>query len=173
MLNRVPVTHDYVCSILSYDPDTGEFRWRHRADKGKKWNAKYPGRLAGANHNFGYVQITINGQLYMAHRLAVFIVDGVWPRGEIDHVNLDKKDNRLTNLRHANRAQNLANTIARSKSGAKGVVAYVGKKKTSFRAQITINGRTVGLGTYKTPEEANHAYFLAAKEYHGEYARAG
>jgi len=112
--------HEELKSILSYDLQTGEFVWAEdvnpRAMKGYR---------AGTLRPDGYVQIRINGKLYLAHRLAWFYVYGEWPSCEIDHISRNRSDNRITNLR-VGILVNRQNTPVRkdNKTGVKGVHWY-------------------------------------------------
>ena len=107
----------------------------------------------------------------MLHRLAWLYMTGKWPVAQIDHINMVKNDNRWSNLREATKAQNKANSPGRSTCGFKGV--YVVKKRGTikYRAQLRSAGKLHDLGYYRTPEEANAAYAVAAERMHGEFAR--
>lgn len=101
-----------------------------------------------------------------------YLVFGDVPNGNIiDHINGDRKDNRLKNLRLVTKQQNLQNRAVSSanKSGYKGV--YLNKNRKRWCAAITPNGKSMFLGTYDTPELAAKAYNEAAVKYFGEYAR--
>lgn len=99
------------------------------------------------------------------------MVYGEWPDQHVDHINGNKLDNRICNLRLATRSQNLSNrgAQANSRSGVKGVFveAWSGRWKASIQHQ----GRTFNLGRYDTREQAQEAYRRAAEHYHGEFAR--
>lgn len=150
--------------VLSYDAESGIFRWKNptgpRAQRGA---------VAGSRTQ-GYVNISVDGQLYRAHRLAWLYVHGDFPASNIDHVNGRADDNRICNLREANQSQNTANARRRSdcKSGFKGVTAYRGR----WVASVRHNGVRVHLGVFGTPESAHAAYVAAAHSTHGEFARA-
>jgi hypothetical protein len=98
------------------------------------------------------------------HRLVM----GSPPKGyDIDHINHNKLDNRKSNLRVCTRSQNMRNMGKRKNStGFRGVY----KKRKKFTASIQVNGKSVGLGTFLTPEEAYKARVEAEKKYYGEFA---
>jgi hypothetical protein len=158
------VTAERVRELLEYCEETGRFTWRIANSRAIK-----AGAIAGSL-SCGYRNISIDGVLYRAHRLAWLYVRGEWPNAEIDHINLNKDDNRLSNLRIASRSQNMANSRVRvkCKSGFKGVSKYRGR----WVASIGRNGRKTHIGVFDTPEEANAAYERAALSIHGEFARA-
>jgi len=128
------------------------------------------GNVAGAVQANGYVRVQVDGRFYAAHRLVWLMSTGSWPTYDIDHINGDRADNRLSNLRQATRSQNLMNTRLRSdnRSGAKGVRVKRGK----FQARIKINGIEKSLGVFDTIEQAVSARAVAANDIHGEYQRA-
>jgi hypothetical protein len=108
------------------------------------------------------------GKLIKMHRAIMNVDDS---KIEIDHINGDKLDNRRSNLRKANRAQNTANRgpLITNTSGYKGV--SFAKREQLYRAYITFNGKQRGLGYHKTKEEAALAYNQAASFYYGEFAK--
>ena len=121
--------------------------------------------------NRGYARgnIYINGgqKCIKLHRLIMSAPDGM----EVDHINLDKLDNRRCNLRLATAAQNQRNRPAYSTntSGYKGVMWHKGANK--WRARIVCGGKKHSLGLYESKELAYEAYCNAAKQMHGEFAR--
>ncbi len=154
------LTHARLLELVHYNPETGEFT---RLEKGRRPNGN---GKTGSRSGKGYVALRVDSKRYLAHRLAWFYVHGEWP-SELDHINLDKTDNRIANLRLATRALNNANTVPRGKSGFKGVVAAYGR----WRAGLTFNGSFHYLGLYDTPEEAHAAYRVAAEKAFGSFAR--
>jgi hypothetical protein len=96
-----PITIELVRQILRYEPDTGNFYWLQ-----PRSNAIAIGSIAGTRAGHGYWQISINDRLYRAHRLAWFYVHGVWPTNVLDHVNGDKLDNSILNLRDVSHSAN-------------------------------------------------------------------
>lgn len=148
-----------VREVLNYDPGTGEFTWRvtlsSRAVAGK----------AAGSPVAGYRRVCIDGRAYRSHRLAWLLAHGSWPSGEIDHINGDKSDNRLANLRDVAHAQNCANR--KSPLGASGFRG-VFKRGVRWQAEIWISGKKTILGRFDTAEAASEA-FLAADATRAEY----
>jgi HNH endonuclease len=159
------LTHERLLELLSYDPETGLFRWL--VARGGTAKA---GSIAGSPTMNGYVNISIDGRLYRAHRLAFLYMLGRWPDPEADHRDLNRANNRWTNLREATSAQNQANVSAHrdNKLGIKGVVQQSSGK---YRAQINVGGRQIYLGTWDRSEIASFFYEAAALAFFGEFAR--
>jgi len=118
-----------------------------------------------------YRQIKIDGANYQASRLAVLWMTGQWPKRkyDVDHRNLNKGDDRWSNLREATRSQNKANIPGRSRAGLKGVTFNPVRGK--YIAQITVNRRAVNLGRFDDPQSAHAAYVAAASKHFGQFAR--
>ena len=162
---RILPPQELLKSLISYDPDTGEFRWIktrcHRATAGN---------VAGTRIPNGYIVIGILGQLHLAHRLAWQITFGECPPS-LDHVNQQKHDNRICNLRPATQSENGYNvTVKKSASPWPRGVYRVKSIQPSFRAQIKFGGKHLHLGCFPTPEEAGRAYQQARKDLCGEFA---
>jgi len=158
------ITHERLLQLLKYNKLTGLFTWREQRQHIKA------GAVAGTHKNSGYIEIRIDGVSYQAHRLAWLYVNGEMPAACIDHRNMVKTDNRWRNLREATYAENLRNRVTRRDSGTgrKGVYHAGGR----FKAQITVDGRRLNLGSFATEEEAASAYAKAAALHHGEFARS-
>ena len=154
------ITQNILALNLSYDPLTGLFTWIKQLGRAKK------GNIAGTINSNGYVQIRLNGKIYLAHRLAWLYVHGEMPVSILDHINMDKKDNRIANLRLATKSQNSQNTLisAANTSGYKGVSWSEPAKK--WRANIKLNQKSKHLGVFDSKEEAHIAYRKAAQEMH-------
>lgn len=151
-------------SRLSYDPDTGAFTWL------RAYHSRRIGKAAGCPNQFGYLIIGINRQTFFAHRVAWFLYYGCWPRVELDHIDRNPANNRISNLRECTKLQNLANraVFKRSSTGVKGV-CFV-KKNGRFQTQIRIRGKNKWLGYYDTAEEAAEVYRSEAVRLHGSFA---
>jgi hypothetical protein len=160
------LTSERLRQVLAYDPATGIFVWRNKP-RGRDRT------IAGTQTSHGYIQISVDGKLYPAHRLAWLYVHGAWPKGEIDHIDGARANNAATNLRDATHSQNLANqklSLANT-SGFKGVC--FNKERNRWVAYIKVLGRRRHLGRFKTPEAAHEAYRQAAVEAFGAFARPG
>lgn len=151
-------------NIVSYDPATGDFVWLVSPSIGVR-----AGDPAGALNGIGRRVIRFKGRAYYAHRLAWLLTYGEWPVRWIDHVNGVPSDNRIVNLREANSSQNNMNKVGWNRLGIKGVWR---SSKSSFAASISLNGKSVYLGSFPTAEGAATAYAEAAKNLHGEFARS-
>lgn len=159
-------TVERVKELLDYDQLTGVFVWKvHRS-----WNAT-AGTIAGCQSTLGYWDICVDGVLCKSHRLAWVISYGEWPPHEIDHIDGDRMNNAIANLRCATTRQNQSNKglQCNNASGFKGVSFHAGRQK--WRAQIGVAGRRKWLGDFATIDEAAAAYSAAANQLHGEFAR--
>lgn len=157
---------DKMKQVLSYDPESGAFTWKITGGKRKA------GAIAGRITRRGYRVIGIFRMQLAAHRLAWAFVHGSFPTGMLDHINCDRSDNRISNLREATASTNTANSRLRANNacGFKGV--YWNKSSRSWCANIRVNGKLHWLGTHATPELAHAAYMAAARVHFGEFARA-
>lgn len=165
-MTRDAITPAIIRDDLDYDPLTGKFKWR-AVRVGVTRGAE-----VGVVNKHGYVVIPLRRNIFQAHRLAWAHYFKEMPAAQIDHINGDKTDNRIANLRLATPSQNKANTEAQknSASGLKGVSWH--KKDRRWIARIQKNGSRVEVGRFKTAEEAAAAYDRACLEVFGEYGRA-
>jgi hypothetical protein len=152
-----PLTLERVREVLAYEPLTGDFRWtvsRRGISAGK----------AGGLRD-GYVKLNLLGHQPGAHRVAWLLFHGVWPSGEIDHINGNRADNRMCNLRDVPRSVNLQN-IRAHKGNKLGLLGVTRSPSGKYQARISIQDRNTYLGTFATPEEAHQAYLEAKREHH-------
>lgn len=148
---------------VTYDQDTGHFVWNSCRD------ARYVGKRADRVSNDKYLMVTISGKRYLAHRLAFMYMTGVFPVGEIDHINRDKADNRFCNLREVSRSENSQNKEMKhlAASGLQGVKEIMNVKVGNrWRASITNNYVTKIIGAFATKEDAHAAYILEKQKIH-------
>ena len=165
--DRRDFTREEVLALLSYDPETGVFRCRvdRRSFAGK---AK-AGAVAGQPKD-GYLVIGLFGRLYRAQHLAWLIMTGEWPpKGDMDHRNRIRSDNRWSNLRLATRPQNNMNSLPRSDntSGCKGVSFRKDTRK--WHARIKAEGKVILLGNFIDKADAIAARRAAERKYFGEF----
>lgn len=177
-------TPDELRQLLTYDPDTGKLFWKERGPEwfadGKHsstrsaatWNARYAGTEAFTTADrFGYRQGAIFGRTYRGHRVIWAIAYGHWPELDVDHINGDTSDNRLSNLRESTKMENSYNRgcPANNTSGFKGVFWH--RRRARWGAKIRHQGRRIDLGLFLDKTDAAKAYDAAARKHHGEFAR--
>lgn len=162
MLNTNIEFEKHIRDHLEYSD--GELYWKDRVGKGKRFN----GKQAGWYDDKGYKRICVKGRDTPAHRIIFFIHNGYWPK-YVDHINRNKGDNRIENLRECTNSQNLFNgssTNNRSKYG-RGVSWH--KKKRKYIARVRFNYKTINVGHFDCPEEARKAAAHVRKEYYGDF----
>ena len=155
------MTKDRILEVLKYTPETGVFVWKISTGKA------IAGRVAGQETKHGYVRITIDRRAYMAHRLVWACEHGSIPSFSIDHIDGNKKNNRIENLRqdpYKQNSQNIRTPGVRNTSGFLGVV--LDKKSGKWRAFLRTNKKTKALGRFATPEQASEAYLSAKRIHH-------
>ncbi|CAK7037051.1 HNH endonuclease signature motif containing protein [Providencia sp. PROV223] len=135
--------------VLSYNDKTGVFTWVTPLSPNVS-----VGDIAGTVSSHGYIKISIDNVSYMAHRLAWLYMHERWPKGQIDHINRSKGDNRIHNLRDVTQSQNSKNKglNKNNTSGCSGV--YYKKDKRTWIASIRDNGKLKYLGSFKNKEMA-------------------
>lgn len=154
------IEHATLLKHYKYDPENGEFYHANGVACSTFPNEK------------GYLLLAINRKQYRVHRLAWFYMTGEWPKGQIDHDNNIKHDNRWLNLREANNQLNHYNLLKpkNNTSGAKGVKKL---KNGKYSARIKHNKIEIYLGVFNTLELASAAYFKKSQELAKEFANAG
>lgn len=151
---------------LDYDPATGVLTWKKPGNL--QQNAHLIGTRAGTVRKDGRRLITVKSKMLLASRVAWAIHHGVWPRRLIDHRDLDRGNDSLSNLREATNAQNTQNQPGSASSGLKG--AYRMWNGTWY-SRIQAEGESIYLGSFETSEEAAAAYAAASARLHGEFGR--
>lgn len=150
---------------LTYNEETGELIWRVAR------GGAVVGKAAGCLGPLGYINLSVDGKSYGAHRIVWMYVHGYLPSAIIDHKNGNKSDNRITNLREATISQNRMNcrTHSNNSSGLKGV--RFDKIKKRWEARITIERKQVRIGRFKSAAAAHAAYVAAAVKHYQQFAR--
>ncbi len=150
---------------FSYDPETGVFT--HNT----KRSFPVPGVVAGCTNLAGYTVINAAKKIHLAHRLAWLYVHGKWPRYCIDHINGNRTDNRLSNLRDIPKAQNHQNLKGPTKANSTGALGvHFSTKKKRYVAQIAINQKRIYIGSYLSKDEAASAYLAAKQKIHPSFS---
>jgi hypothetical protein len=165
------VSAEYVRQILDYNPDKGVLVWRCRPDRDKKWNSRCAGKEAGEFSPSKYRRLTIDGKTFSYHHIVWLHQTGEWPIRELDHIDRDKMNNRIENLRLATRSEQMRNTVVRkdNKTGLKGVCWD--KKSQRWFVSINVEKETKYRGYFNCPELAHLVYSELAGKYHGKFAR--
>lgn len=153
---RASLTAERLRELLHYNPETGEFQRKVHLS-----NRCRASQQIGNKHSSGYIIINVDGSPYRAHRLAWLYVHGEWPKEQIDHINGERSDNRIANLRDISHLENKKHRVKAVKPGRL-LGAGFHKMTGRWTSQITINYKKVHLGYFKTEREAHEAY-LAAK----------
>lgn len=157
MSNESELTAEILRKALHYDPKTGIFTWKISTK-----NNVRAGDVAGSTMRTGYKKVNFYGKYFAAHRLAWFFYYGEEPDGMIDHINGDKTDNRITNLRLADHRINQLNRESHRNGKSPGCSYHKNIKR--WTAQIRISGKLQHLGSFKTEKQAANAYKDAVKK---------
>jgi hypothetical protein len=163
-MSKPILSQEYLKTILNYDPATGAFTWIIR----KRGISK---KEAGSISGRGYKTLMINKYNYTASRLAWIMHYGVQPDGQVDHINHDRSDNKIENLRVVTNQQNQMNRrYTGNSSGVIGVCLV--KKDGRWKSHIKVDGRLINLGEYKDIEEAI-SIRLCAEDHYGFHRNHG
>lgn len=173
MLINLPSTA-FLLECFRYEPLSGDLLWRERplshftsAHRQAAVNTRCAGKRIATFKN-GYLVVRLGKHLFKAHRIVWKMVYAEEP-GLLDHINGNRADNRLENLRPCTVAQNIWNSrkSKNNTSGFKGV-----RQRTSrFEARIRTNGVHRSLGMFDTPDEAYAEYVSECSRLRGEFAR--
>ena len=152
--------------LFAYDNNTGLVSWKISRN-----NRVVAGAVAGSvDTTTGYARLCFGRKAYKVHRVVWALAYGEWPVIDIDHINGDRADNRLENLRLASRAENLHSMKKRKGSlcSLKGATPYR-KQNDRFVAQIRIDGRQRNLGIFDSQQAAHDAYCASAVVAFGKF----
>lgn len=157
------ITQERALEVFSYKD--GLLYWKSKTGPHAK-----VGEVAGGIGVNGYWQVKVDGIQYPVHRIIYLMHHGYMPEF-IDHINGDRADSRIDNLREATRAGNNQNAAIRrdNTSGYKGVTFHKASQK--WLAQISYQGKRIHIGLFDIAEDAAFAYAINAIKYHGDFAR--
>lgn len=154
--------------LVAVDYETGRIFWKARGNP--QWDARYSGVEAfKTKDKDGYLRGKISGKYARAHQVVWCSFYGEWPNTDIDHINGDKSDNSINNLRSATKAQNQANRGVQKNntSGYKGVSFK--REKGKWCAKINVKGKSIHLGYFDSASEASDAYISASLIHNGDF----
>ena len=164
-------SHERLMELLDYNPGTGLLEWRELPPTTRinRWrNARYANQPAGFLRK-GRLRLSIDGKAYEASRVIWKLMTGDDPRLTIDHRDRDRMNNKWENLRLATNAQQQYNSSYSNKTGFRGVH----RSGAGFAARITVAGKKLYVGYFRTPDEAGQAAVEATRLHHGEFAFEG
>ena len=164
--------------LLRYEPETGKLFWKQRdassftvpGSKGTEWKAAWWNSMHAGKEAFqkirpdGYRRSKVEGQSHYAHRIIWKLHYGVDP-AHVDHINGDRTDNRIKNLRSIAPADNNKN-MGKSRRNRSGIVGVSQIPCGRWSACIVVGSRFIWLGSHATKEEAVHAR-LEGERLHG------
>ncbi len=153
------LAHERLQELLIYDEHTGVFTNKFtRNSRCKK------GTTVGSKNSRGYLQVSIDRKFYVLHRLAWLYIHGNMPSDQIDHINGNKEDNRIENLRDVTNAENSRNL--HKPTGNNLVIGVEQTSNGNYKATISVEGKRITLGTFKEMRFAIKAR-LDAERKHG------
>ncbi len=159
--------------VLDYAPDTGIFTWKPRGVSA--WDKRWAGAAAFISNTHGYRTGSLFGARgVLAHRIAWKMFYGADPQGEVDHINGDRADNRISNLRVVTSLENKRNSRIPGHNSSGIVGVRFRQDKGRWNAFISIANRTKNLGYFDSAEAARAARKQAERElgFHPNHGRS-
>jgi hypothetical protein len=176
-MNRDDITPEFLRKLLRYDPETGKlfglkrplemFEDGHQSaeQRRNRWNGQFAGKEAFCLNSQGYVTGRIFDMNFSAHRVAWALTYGYWPDGQIDHIDGNRANNKLKNLRAVSPHENQKNKAI----GSKNTSGYLGvrwrNEKGKWVSTIRYKGKKIHLGYFDEIQDAIAARKQAEKKY--------
>jgi len=170
-------TPDELRQLLRYEPETGHLVWRARGPEWfkegsptkaiKTWNIQHAGApaLRYVSPTNGYLYGNVLNCVVVAHRVCWAIHTGQWPRNYIDHINGNRTDNRIVNLRDVTQSQNMMNA-RRSRANRSGITGvFWCNRRHKWGARVMVDGKNINLGVFDRIEDAAAARAEANRVY--------
>ena len=171
MGNGKKLSPDEIRRLFDLNAETGEVRWTAASSQGRNTN-----KVAGSTAGNGYRAVKIGGTSYLMHRIVWALAYGEWPASPIDHIDGNRANNSVCNLRLVTPSQNMQNLAVTGRASASGLVGAIyvpgtSRRRERWESKIKVNGISKYLGSFKTPEEAQSAYLRAKAELHPFFSR--
>lgn len=164
MANLTPLdnlTAEQVRHRFNYDPATGVLRWAISPSKNVK-----AGDVAGSSHGDGYLRVRIGASRYLVHRIIWLHHYGKWPDGHVDHLDGEKRNNRVSNMRDSTRSVNAQNQRSASANNKAKLLGVAMRPNGKCVAAINVCGKKMYLGIFRDPQEAHSTYLEAKRRLH-------
>jgi hypothetical protein len=141
--------------ILFYKKDSG------------RWGRVKAGSIAGGKRFDGYLEVRLKERCFLVHHIIWALHTGAWPTEIMDHINGIRDDNRIENLREAGAQINCENKHIPQKNNKIGLMGvHKSRRYNGYLSKISVRGKHIYLGSFKTPEEAHAAYIAAKRMLH-------
>ena len=152
--------------LLRYDPETGKLFWRTRPVemfgnnkqpakwRWQSWNARFSGQEAFTTDKDGYKMGAIFNVKHRTHRVIWALVHGKWPKDEIDHINHNRSDNRIENLRSVSGHENKKNQSLGSRNTSGFIGVTWASNISKWRARVWVVGVPKHIGVFENKEDA-------------------
>lgn len=150
---------------FNYEPETGNIYWK----KSPKPSIK-PGDLVKAKHGCGYLLASVKGKTFLQHRLAWFLYYGEWPYDQVDHIDGDRKNNKLTNLRLASKKENMWNSKGKPNKTSEYKGVSWDRVRNKWAVYIKYDNKVKNVGRFNNEVEAALTYDKWAREKFGKFA---
>ena len=156
------ISLETLSKLMEYNPRTGSLVWISKIYRGHHAVGDQVGYIHN-NENISYYRTTVYGTRYLAHKLCVLLMTGVYPEGVVDHIDGNGLNNKWNNLRVVTNAINGRNCKI-NKNNTTGHIG-VNKFKDKFRVRLKHEGKEIHIGIFNNIDDA----VVAAKEAYAKY----